>query len=237
MIEWQQFTYGRFAIDYQLVYEERKKLAIIVCPDKSLVVRAPLNSKIEEIEGKLQKRGKWVLKQINFFDQFHPIQPDREYVSGETHYYLGRQYRLRIRKGAKESVKLISKFFMVSTTKPDDREYIKLLIRHWYADHARLLLDRRAYFYIEKILGSGYSKVNIKYSYLKKYWGKYDPDGSITFNIELVKTPIQCIDYVIVHELCHIVHPNHGKAFYHLMNTILPDWEKRKERLEFFGVK
>lgn len=212
-------------------------MVITVRPDKSVLVKAPLKSKFDEVEKKVQMRGHWVLKQINYFDKFHPIQPERQYVGGETHYYLGRQYRLRIRKKKDESIKLVGKFFIANTLKLNDREHIKFLMMEWYADHASMLLDYKASLYAKKILGADYGRVEIKYKYLKRRWGSYDPKNAITFNIELIKTPIQCIDYVIIHELCHLVHPNHDKAFYRLMQNIIPDWRNRKEKLELFGMK
>ena len=232
-----EFSYGSSTIDYQLIVEERKNLAITVRPDKSVLVKAPTGSKLKAIDAKLQKRGRWILKQINYFDKFHPLQPEREYVSGETHYYIGRQYRLRIRKGKEESVKLIGKFFIVKTNKPGNYEHVKVLINNWYADHAKLLLDRRIRVYAERVLGSGFEDIMTRYKFLKRRWGSYEPNRTITFNIELIKAPIQCVDYVIVHELCHLVHPNHDKAFYQLMRRIIPDWQTRKEKLELFGIR
>lgn len=232
-----EFKYGRSTIEYSFIYEERKNLAITVNPDKTVIVKAPIISSFDEIQAKLKKRGKWILKQINYFDKFHPLQTAREYLSGETHYYLGRQYRLRIRKDKEETVKLVGKFFIVKTSNPDDREHIKFLMMQWYADHAQMLLDRRASLYIERIIGQGFGNIAITYNYMKRRWGSCDPKGAIMFNIELVKTPLQCVDYVIVHELCHLLHPNHDKAFYRLLKGIIPDWRERKEKLELFGVK
>ena len=232
-----EFQYGRSTIEYQLTFEDRKNLAITVRPDKSVIVKAPTKSKYEEIQRKLRKRGQWILKQINYFDKFHPIQPEREYISGETHYYLGRQYRLRIKKGNEDSVKLIGKFFILTTKKPENSEHIKLLMRQWYADHIKMILERRVREYADRILGSGFGTIEITYKYLKKRWGYWNPNGSLTFNIELIKTPLPCVDYVIAHELCHLAHPNHDKSFYRLMGRIIPDWLKRKEKIELFGVK
>jgi predicted metal-dependent hydrolase len=162
-----EFKYGRSAIEYLLVYEDRMNLAITVKPDKSVLVRAPLETTNEEIRKRLRKRGKWIQKQINYFDQFHPIQPEREYVSGETHYYLGRQYRLRIRKGNEEQVKLKGKFFIARVQDPRDTEHIKILMMKWYAIHAQLLIDRRAQEYAKKIIGAGYKRIRTEYKYLK----------------------------------------------------------------------
>ena len=232
-----EFQYGRSTIEYQLIHEDRQNLAITVNPDKSVVVKAPTKSELEDIESKLQKRGQWILKQINYFDKFHPLQPEREYVSGETHYYLGRQYRLRIRKGKAETVKLIGKFFIARTLQPENREHIKLLMMQWYADHAKMVLDRRVKDYADRILGTDLGEIEITYKYLKSRWGYWAPDGSLTFNVELIKTPIPCVDYVIAHELCHLVHPNHDKAFYRQLGDMISDWQERKEKLELFGVK
>ena len=235
--KYQEFNYGRSTIEYSLIVEDRKNLAITVRPDKSVIVKTPLNSTKQEIQEKLLKRGQWILKQINYFDKFHPLQPEREYISGETHYYVGRQYRLRIRTNKKEKVKLKGKFFIAQTLKINEPEYIKNLMMNWYAIHAQMLIDQRMKIYAEKILGGGYGDINTRYVYLKKRWGSCDSEKGITFNIELVKTPIQCIDYVIVHEICHVIHPNHDKAFYRTMRRIIPDWQMRKEQLELFGLK
>jgi len=229
--------YGRSTIEYNLIFEDRNNLAVTVRPDKSVIVKAPKESELEEIQGKLLKRGKWILKQINYFDKFHPIQPKREYISGETHYYLGRQYRLRIRKGKEETIKLIGKFFIAKTLRPDDRKHIKFLLMRWYADHAKLVLDRRVRDYSGQIIGLNFGKIEISYKYLKSRWGYWNPNGSLIFNVELIKTPLPCVDYVIAHELCHLISPNHDKAFYRLIKSVLPNWQKRKEKLELFGVK
>ena len=90
---------------------------------------------------------------------------------------------------------------------------------------------------LDKIIYSGFSDIEIIYRFLKKYWGVWNPGRSLTFNIELIKTPIQCVDYVIVHELCHLVYPKHDESFYWLLGRILPDWVERKEKLEIFGAK
>lgn len=232
-----EFIYGRSKIEYQLEFEDRKNLAITVRPDKSVIVKAPLGSNLKDVQKKLLEKGQWVLKQINYFDKFHPIQPQRQYISGETHYYLGRQYRLRIRKGSEEQVKLKGKFFIAKTQQPDSREHIEFLMNAWYADHAKMLIDRRLEIYAKKILGDGFSQVLTRYKFMKRRWGSYNPKGYITFNIELVKTPIQCVDYVIVHELCHLIHPNHDKAFYNALGKAIPDWRERKEQLDLFAVK
>ncbi|TAK11980.1 MAG: M48 family peptidase [Anaerolineae bacterium] len=232
----QEFQYGRSIIEYELRYEARRNLAITVRPDKSVLVRAPLGSDITDIKTKLVKRGEWILKQINYFDKFHPIQPPRQYVSGETHYYLGRQYRLRIRKGSDESVRLSGKFFIVTTRNPEDSDQVKLLMLDWYAPHGQAIFDQRIRKMAPEILGVGYESLEIEYGLMKTRWGSCAPNRKIKVNIELIKSPLPCIDYVIIHELSHLLFPNHDKKFYRLLDKVLPDWRERKERLEQFGL-
>lgn len=150
---------------------------------------------------------------------------------------LGRQYRLRIRKSSQESVKLIGKFFIVKSKDPENREHIRSMMDEWYVEHAKLLIDRRARVYAKKIMDSDFGLIQTKYKFMKRRWGSYNPDGSITFNVELVKTPINCVNYVIVHELCHILHPNHDKAFYRTLSQHIPGWLNVKEKLEIFGAR
>jgi predicted metal-dependent hydrolase len=228
-----EFKYGQSVVPYTLLYQERKNLAITVRPDKSVTVKAPSESSVAEVKEKLQKRGKWVLKQINYFDKFHPIQPPRMYVSGETHCYLGRRYRLRVRRG-RENVRLSGQFFMVTTKNPKDRDRVRLLMLDWYATHAKAYLDQRVGKYATEILDGRSKGIDIKYGIMKTRWGTCKGDRSLKLNIELIKAPVPCVDYVVAHELCHLVHSNHDRQFYRMLDSVIPDWQERKALLEKF---
>lgn len=232
----QVYKYGRSVIEFKLGFEERKNLAITVRPDKSVVLRAPVGASQQAIREKLEKRGKWILKQINYFDKFHPIQPARQYVPGETHCYLGRKYRLRVRKGRDESVLLSGRYFAIRTMKPKDRTRLKLLMLDWYATHAQTFLDQRMRKYSAELLEAGSKEIVVKYGVMKTRWGSCLGDNSLKLNVELIKTPLPCIDYVVVHELCHLIHPNHDKQFYRLLDRTIPDWRDRKAKLEAFNT-
>lgn len=225
-------TYSNHSIPITVWFEERSQLRITVQPDKMVVARAPLTHNLEDVQAKLEKRAPWILKQLEYFDQYHPIMPERQYISGETYYFLGRQYRLRVTSSSTNTVKLIGKFFVLSTTQPEDLGRKKSLLQNWYSEHARALITNRVQIYIDRILELGAKKPEVKFRRMNKRWGSCTPSGVITFNTELIKAPIHCIDYVILHELCHLVHEGHGGKFYHLLDILMPDWERRKERLE-----
>jgi len=187
---------------------------------------------MEEVQAKLEKRAPWMIRQLEYFDQYHPVLPDRQYISGETYYYLGRQYRLKVTAGSENAVKLIGKFFMLTTTQPENLERKQQILQDWYTSHARVFIQNRAMLFVDHLIGLSAKTPEIKYRRMNKRWGSCTPSGVITFNTELIKAPTHCIDYVVLHELCHLVHVGHNAKFYHLLDVIMPDWKKRKERLE-----
>jgi len=225
-------SYSSLKIPITIWFEERNRLRITVQPDKSIVAKAPLDHSLDEVQAKLEKRASWMAQQLEYFDQYHPILPERQYVSGETYYYLGRQYRLKIMTGNKNNVKLIGKFFMLTTTQPENLKRKQQILQDWYARRARVFIENRVKLFIDRLVELGAKTPEIKYRRMSKRWGSCTPSGVITFNTELIKAPTHCIDYVVLHELCHLVHEGHNRGFYHLLDVLMPDWKKRKERLE-----
>ncbi len=225
-------TYGKreFAVD--VVLDDRKTLSITVHPDLRITAKAPNGFDEPTIHKRLERRTPWIAKQIDYFEQLQPFQPERQYISGETYFYLGRQYRLKIRAGDKPGVRLIGRFFEMELPDPNDRERAKVLLLDWYAAHAKALLENRVRKYLPVFRKLGAPEPKIRYRIMKKRWGSCSKKGVIMLNTELVKTPTHCIDYVVVHELCHLLHPQHNKGFRQLLSRISPDWKKRKARLE-----
>jgi predicted metal-dependent hydrolase len=226
-------SYGGLQLSFEIEYRERKKLAITVHPDQRLEIVAPVGAGIDQILKRIERRQSWILKQWRYFEQFKPTQPIPNYVSGETCLYLGRQYRLKVQKGEAEAVKLMDKNLHVYTRFPTDRNRKHLMIEEWYRTHAANLFVTLLARWLEKspsLRTEEAPKVTIRK--MTNRWGSCTKAGNILLNPELVKTPIHCIDYVIVHELCHRLVHNHSPAFYRLLTRCLPDWEKRKARLE-----
>jgi len=225
-------SYSNHEISVTVWFEVRKKLRITVQPDKAIAARAPIEYSLEQIQAKLEKRKRWMFHQLEYFDQYYPILPERQYVSGETHYYLGRQYRLKVTEGSGNNVKLIGKYFILTTTQPENPERKQQLLQDWYTRHARVFIQNRVSLFVNRLVELGAKAPEIKYRRMNKRWGSCTPSGVITFNTELIKAPTHCIDYVVFHELCHLVHECHSAKFYHLLDILMPDWKKRKERLE-----
>ena len=224
--------YGKRRFVVSVETSDRKRLSITVHPDLSITAKAPAGYEPEVLLQRLKQRAEWIARQIDYFERFQPLPTERKFISGETHYYLGRQYRLRIRPGEIAQVRLIGRFFEMELPNMGNREKTRAIMLDWYTTHARDLLSRRLAQYIPAFERMGVEAPEVRYRRMKKRWGSCSNGGVIMLNTELVKAPIHCIDYVILHELCHLLFPNHDRKFFRLLGRLLPDWAKRKERLE-----
>ncbi len=221
--------FGSRHIDFRLEYSSRKSLGITVTPEMKVLVKAPREISIEKVKEKLRKKAPWIIKQQSFFLSFQPKTPARKFISGETHLYLGRQYRLKLIPGKFETVKLKGKFIEVTTTK---KEKTKQLISEWYLQNARTKFHSIAQPLIDKFRKHKVEPSSIVLREMPTRWGSCTPKGKIILNPELIKAPKGCIEYVIIHELCHLIHHDHTHKFIDLQTKEMRDWEKWKSKLE-----
>ena len=225
-------VYGRKTINYSLLYCNRKTMEIAVHPDSMVIVKAPEQSDITLIEKKIIKRARWILRQMNYFKRFNPKTPNRCYVNGETHLYLGKQYRLKLAEGAENSVKLSGGFFHITCRSQLTPNAAKKLLNQWYYEKAQLKFAESMERCWQKFncLGIDLPKLSIKQ--MQKRWGSLSDKGTVTLNRDLIRAPKECIDYVVTHEFCHLKCFGHSRKFYELLETKLHKWKKIKHRLE-----
>lgn len=225
--------YGENRIDFSIVRRERTTLEIAVEPDTSVVVAAPLDASLMAIEEKVRRRAAWIQRQQRYFIQFLPRTPDRQYVAGETHLYLGRQYRLKVDRHVQETVKLARGFIVVQTHRPNRSEVTRELVENWYRGRAHTKFSERIEVNLLRFaVPEDFRPKGVIIRQLRQRWGSMSPEHRLLLNRRLIEAPIDAIDYVITHELCHIAVPHHGQAFFELLDRVLPDWPKRKHRLE-----
>ncbi|MBI5901583.1 MAG: M48 family metallopeptidase [Rhodocyclales bacterium] len=228
----QQIAFGTETIDYEIRFlPTRRTLGIEVHPDLSVVVRAPFDCTPDLIQERIEKRASWISRQLRNFRRYSPRTPQRQYVSGETHLYLGRQYRLKV--GVGDTAKVILSRGQIAMTVPFGRaspERVKAMLHRWYLDRAREIYNRVLEQYLPLVKGRTRPRLVVRA--MQSRWGSLSPAGTMTLNANLVRAPRACIEYVVVHELCHLRHRNHDAAFYRMLEQQMPDWEKRKHRLE-----
>ena len=193
----------------------------------------PEGSDAALVHAKVADRAAWIIKQQRQFQRYLPDVPPRQYVSGENHRYLGRQYRLRIEVAPADNVSITRQFLFVATA--DHRPaHVRGLVDAWYQARAREVFQARLQACHANLARFGIQMPALFIRPLTSSWGTCSAKGTITLNIKLIQVPLEYIDYVLIHELCHLQHLSHGPEFYKLLTRALPEWETRREKLNSF---
>lgn len=232
------FFYGNAQIPYTVERKEMapdnpRKVTIQVLPDGLVIVSAPSDAANSAIHSAVMKRAKWIHENLQAINKLKEYVQPRNYVSGEMQFYLGRRYALKVIQGTEATVKMHRGLLMVSVpnTQRDKPEKVKSLLREWYRTRAHHVFTER----LEQLTPQlPWVKTIPEYRILsmKKQWGSCSYNGALVLNPHLVKAPKDCIDYVILHELCHIKEHNHSERFYNLLNRVKPDWKATKCQLD-----
>lgn len=208
------------------------RILIKVHPDCRVVVFAPQDTDDQQVLNAVEKRGRWIYQQLrDFRKQLEYITP-RQYISGESHSYLGKQYLLKVlvEPGNTPAVKMLRGKLEI-TVHNRGAEKVRQLLNNWYKARAKEVFTRRLDAMLEQTLWVS-ERPQMRLLTMRTQWGSCSPNGRLTLNPYLVKAPRECIDYVILHELCHIAEHNHSERFYRLMGQVMPEWERIKTRLD-----
>ena len=227
------YQFGRTEIGYRIFRSDRKHVRISVHPDRSVDVLAPFDVNDDAVADIVARRAPWIVDQLDFFLSFEPRYTLKQYVPGETHRYLGRQYQLRwikIASDVSHTCALRGRFFEVECR---TRGQIESVLKEWFVGKAVAQLPTFAKIwlaYFEEVYSVRPTTLSVRE--LPGRWGSCTPSGRVTLHPRLIHHRRAEIEYVIVHELCHLVVPNHGRKFMDLLRRTMPDYTERKERLE-----
>ena len=210
---------------------DRRTLAISVLPDGSLELNAPRDAEDEAILAKVAKRSRWIATQRRAFDEMNATRVPRRYVSGATHRYLGKQYRLKVRRGVEPSVRLRGAYFDVVSPSGEPID-VERQLEAWFRDKAKNQFTRRLAGWHAWCRRHSLPEPHLVLRRMAKRWGSAGKNGRIALNPELIHAPSACIDYVIAHEICHLKHPDHSSAFFRVLSSVQPSWRSLKGRLE-----
>ncbi len=222
--------FGSRTIDFNITFSDRKSLGFTVTPNLDVLVKAPSGSSVEIIKEKVKKKAPWIIKQQSFFLCFQPKTPGKRFISGETHLYLGRQYRLKVIKTNKNYIHFNGKEMQVYTKQ---NVAAKQVLMHWYKERAKHKFAEIAEPLIQRFRKYKVQPAEIYVLNMSTRWGSCTANGKIILNPELIKAPKRCIEYVIIHELCHLIYRSHTQKFIDLQTKEMPDWKKWKMRLEY----
>lgn len=211
---------------------EGKKLLIKVLPEGEVLVHPPAGCSERQIAEAVRQRARWIWRQLSAARENNAHVLPRRYVSGESHFYLGRRYLLKIAEepGAAAAVKLLRGRLNVQVRDRSPQK-VRAALENWYRIRAREVFERRLDAVLPQTLWLA-SRPKLRLLTMRTQWGSCSPGGSLTLNPHLVKAPRECIDYVLVHELCHLAEHNHSDRFYRLLTQVMPDWQPIKQRLD-----
>lgn len=209
---------------------KRKKLTITVERDSSIVVLAPESATLEAIDRVVQSRRQWLFDKLQNAPKYQdlPHAPGKEVVNGESALYLGREYRITLTSEAGDGV-FFDRAFLIPH---GDRLQTRRVFRDWYWEQARVIILPRVSRYAAE-LGVQVAEAVIVDNRLR--WGSCTTKNNIRLNWRLIKAPISVIDYVIVHELAHLLESNHTPDFWNIVRAKVPGAEKSKSWLKAQG--
>jgi len=216
--------------EYNVEWVARKTLGVSVLPDGSVHVRAPLGTERDQIERRLLARSDWIRRQMDYFQGFDPRSTPRSYVAGESHLFLGKSYRLKL-SCEEQPVAIRDGWLMIPIPNPAPST-IKSILQKWYREEARRVFPPLLEHAWKRVAPPESTMPKLAIKTMTRRWGSLSNRGVLTLNIDLIRAPKSCIEYVICHELCHLEHADHSAAFFAHLSRSMPDWEKRKTRLE-----
>ena len=223
---------GATNLPFAIAFSRRRTMSIIVHPDKRVEVKAPILASMEQILGVIQKRTSWIEKQLQHFEEKPVKKIICTWESGESIYFLGKKLTLQIRVG-KADVQVVEDDIIVFLPKNTAPSSVEKAIEKWYLAQAKLIFGARLrHFSYLPSLENATPIQTLRIKRLRRRWGSCSSSGNILLNTHLIKAPIACIDYVIIHELCHLKHMNHSKDYYATLVKYCPDWKQLKAMLE-----
>lgn len=218
--------------DVEVARTSRRKSATIKVEDGLVIVVVPKALELEKIEKLVADKHQWIIEKLAIQLEATP-RSDKEYVSGEAFPYLGRNYRLKVLQGDLSPTKLVNGRITVCVPDPSNQShYIRRSLMNWYKRNAEKKIRDKVRRY-ENLVGVETGVVRIKE--FKSRWGSCTPYGDLEFNWVIVMAPNRVVDYVVIHELCHLVHHDHSPQFWKEVERVMPDYQEHKEWLKVNG--
>jgi predicted metal-dependent hydrolase len=230
----QSFAYGDDRIEYEILFTPLKsnKVSIHVHPDGSVQVDAPDGEGLPAIHRAVLKRARWIKRHVDDARRQRAQALPRTYRSGESLFYLGRRYLLKVKdQGAREATVKLTRGQICVETPSRDPALIRERLAGWYRIRAADMFNRRMIEIADRVVWLK-TMPEWRLVRMQKQWGSCSPAGAILLNPHLVKAPRECVDYVICHELCHLQEHNHSPRYYRLLDQVMPGWEAIKARLD-----
>jgi len=221
-------------IEFRIVYSKRRTLGISVLPDSAVIVRAPYRASLKTISRIVSEKAAWIIKHRDSYRQKGSRKLNGSFTAGEKQLFRGRDCLLQITPSKKPFVNFNIDTIEVGTDQTDDKQAIRRLLYKGYKKEASKIFPEILGMMLKIHETQTFKPAGLVIRSMKSRWGSCSKKGIITLSTELIKLPDMYIEYVIIHELCHLKHHNHGKEYYNLLAELFPEWKKvRKDLREY----
>lgn len=228
--------YGDREFRYHLCYlpgHKKSSIKVHVHPNGMVQIDAPESATLPEIKAGVQRRARWILRHLDDIEERSRYVRPRQWVSGESQLYLGRRYVLKVIEDTNQrriTCKLIDGQLRVQG-KDLSPERTQKVVNQWYRGRALDVFKRRLKLIVDALPWT-HAVPPWRIVEMQTQWGSCSPEGTVLLNPHLVKAPTRAIDYVLLHELCHLEEHNHSPRFYGLLDRFMPEWRSVKEKLD-----
>lgn len=224
--------FGAHEVTYHLEFRRRRSIGFRVLATGLVYVAAPLGTTAAWVAEQVLRKAPWILKHQAQFRAARPVAPARQYLSGEPQRYLGQTYSLVVADAPRAAVQLLGNQLLVAYPAPHAPVRTAALLASWYRQQAAAQFAQSLARVWPRFAEFGLRTPQLFVRQMQTRWGSCTPiTGRIRLNVDLVRTDQSCIDYVLVHECCHLLVPDHSPRFYALQTRLLPDWQQAKALL------
>lgn len=217
-------------IAFTFAYSERRTASLFVERDGTVHLIAPQNLPINQIEDIIREKKRWIFRSLAEWEDLNASRQHREFVSGEGFLYLGRTYRLRVCDSILPALVLKDGYFLI---RPESLKHADKAFETFYTHKGKNRFVERVNRFAPKV---GVEPQRVRVADLGYRWGSCTPEGNLNFHWKTMMAPLSAIDYIVVHELVHLLHPNHTDAFWNELDKVMPDYERRREWLRRNGA-
>jgi predicted metal-dependent hydrolase len=224
-------------ISYQVIYSSRRTLSINILPDASVIVRAPYRTSEKTIIKLVNSKATWIRKHTEKFRKNDSKNPARLFADGQKHLFRGKESVLRVEKSPKPYCRFLDNTIEIGTAYPDHQQAVKSLLYQGYKNEAGKLFPESLQRILREKEHYGFRVSALRIRTMRSRWGSCSGQGVISLNTELIRLPDTYLEYVILHELCHLRHHNHGAGFYELLSELFHDWKAVRKELKGYSLR
>lgn len=219
-------------VSYTVIYSRRRSMGISVHTDRRVIARVPIGTSSKAVEEMVRGKADWIKKALNHYETLTRIDRGESLMDGDRLLFMGKENLLKIIPSDRYYIRRSDHTIEVGIKGENNPQIITAMLEHWYGTVAKPILTKQFNETLDKYRRYNFSPAGFAVRKMKKRWGSCTSQGKIAISYDLIKLNPLFAEYVILHELCHLRHHNHGQGFYNLLSEVYPDWRAVRAELK-----